>query len=176
MAGRGQVDEPPAIADKRRNPVDQDKVAQVIRAELCFEAIGRVAERCGHHSGIGDDHIQRFRFRQQPVGAGARAFQVGKIEFNQFKPSAVGRGVLSHLLSCSFGLVQIPCRTYNLSDVRGQGSRRFHAEAGRNTGYENSFALQIYAGQNVVCGRNCPRWVSASLTTPQLVARDAAAE
>jgi hypothetical protein len=40
MTGRRQVDEPPAIADKRGNPVDQDKVAQVIRNELCFEAIG----------------------------------------------------------------------------------------------------------------------------------------
>jgi hypothetical protein len=84
MPRRRQVDEPPAIADKRRNPVDQDKVAQVIRAELRFESIGCVAERCGHHAGIGDDHVERFRFRQQPVGAGTHAFQVGKIEFNQF--------------------------------------------------------------------------------------------
>src|SRR5260370_28974583 len=84
MPRRRQVDEPPAIADKRRNPVDQDKVAQVIRAELRFESIGYVAEQCGHHAVVGDYHVARFRFRQQPVGAGTHAFQVGKIEFNQF--------------------------------------------------------------------------------------------
>src|SRR5436190_20656967 len=55
MTRRRQVDEPPAIADKRCNPVDQDKVAQVIRPELRFEAIGGVAKRCGHYSGIGAD-------------------------------------------------------------------------------------------------------------------------
>jgi len=82
------------------------------------------------HSGIGDDHIQRFPFRQQPVGAGKHAFQVGKIEFNQFEASAIGRGVLSHLLGCSFGLVQIPRRAYNLSPVRSQGPRRFHTDSG----------------------------------------------
>ena len=60
MTGRRQIDEPPAIADKRRNAVDQDKVAQVIRAELRFEAVRSVAERCGHHSRICDDNVERF--------------------------------------------------------------------------------------------------------------------
>jgi hypothetical protein len=40
--------------------------------------------------------------------------------------------------------------------VRGQRARRFHADAGRNTGYENPFALQIHAGQNIICSRSCP--------------------
>jgi hypothetical protein len=114
-----------------------------------------VAETCGHNAGIGGDHIQRFPFRQQPVGTDTHAFQVGKIEFNQFEASPISRGVLSHLLGCSFGLFQIPRRAYNLSAVGGQGARRFHAEAGRNTRCENPFALQIHAGQNVVCGRSC---------------------
>jgi hypothetical protein len=34
----------------------------VIRPELRFEAVGGVAERCGHHSGISDDHVQGFPF------------------------------------------------------------------------------------------------------------------
>jgi hypothetical protein len=58
--------------------------------------------------------------RQQLVGAGAHAFQVGKIEFNEYEASVIGCGVLSHLLGCSFGLVQIPRRAYNLSAVRGR--------------------------------------------------------
>jgi len=52
------IDQASSRPDKRRNPLDQDKVAQVIGPELCFEAFGCVAERCGHHSSIGDDHIQ----------------------------------------------------------------------------------------------------------------------
>ena len=64
MTGRREVDEPPSIANKRRNPVDEDKVAEMIRPELGFEAVGCVAERCSHHSGISDDHIERFAFRQ----------------------------------------------------------------------------------------------------------------
>ena len=101
MTGRRQVDEPPAVAYKRRNPVDQNKVAQVIRPELRFEAIGGVAERCGHHSCICNHHVEGFTFCQQSVGAGTHAFQIGKVEFNQFDASAIGRGLLSHLLSCS---------------------------------------------------------------------------
>src|SRR4029077_11018691 len=46
MTGGRQVDETAAIADQRRNAVDQDKVAQVVRPELRFEAIRGVAERC----------------------------------------------------------------------------------------------------------------------------------
>jgi len=122
------------------------KVAQVIRPELCLEAIGRVAKRRGHHSGIGDDYIERFSLCQQPVGTGTHAFQVGKIEFHQFETSAIGRGVFPHLRGCSFGLVEIPRRAYNLSAVCCQGACRFYADSGRNTGHENPFALQIYAG------------------------------
>jgi hypothetical protein len=99
------IDQASSRPNERRSPIDQDKVAQVIAPELCFEAVGCVAERCGHHSSIGDDHIERLPVRQQPVGAGAHAFQVGKIEFNEFEPSVIGCGVLSHSLGCSFGLV-----------------------------------------------------------------------
>jgi hypothetical protein len=40
-----QVDQPSSCADQRRDAVDEDKVAQVIGAELRFIAIGRTAER-----------------------------------------------------------------------------------------------------------------------------------
>src|SRR5271154_3206308 len=57
---RRYVDQSSSRPNERRDPVDQDKVAQVIRAELCFETIGCVAERCGHNSGVGDDHVERL--------------------------------------------------------------------------------------------------------------------
>jgi hypothetical protein len=127
----------------------------MIRSELRFKTVDSVTERCGHHSCVGDDHVERLTFCQQHVGAGTHALQVGKLEFNHFERSVVGRGVLSNLLGCSFRLVQIPCRAYDLSTVGGQGPRGFHAEPGRDAGYQNSFAVQIHARQNVFRGRSC---------------------
>jgi len=101
VSRRRHIDQASSLPNERRNPVEQNKVAQVIRPVLHFEAIGGVAERCGHHSGISDDHVEPFSLCQQPVGAGTHAFQVGKVEFNQFDASAIGSGFLSHLLSCS---------------------------------------------------------------------------
>src|SRR5437588_802518 len=144
MTGRRQVDEPPSIANKRRNPVDQDKVAEVIRPELRFEAVGCVAERVSHQSRIGDHNIERLTFCQQCVGAGAHALQVGKIEFYYFEASTVARSICSHLRGCSRGLIQIPCRAYNLSAPGDQGPRRFHAKSSRNTCHQDPFALQIH--------------------------------
>jgi len=51
--------------------------------------------------------------------------KVGKIEFNQFEASPL---VAASFRTCSrlqFWLVQIPCRTYNLSAVSGQGAPPF---------------------------------------------------
>src|ERR1700748_2322384 len=98
MSGRRQVDEPPALADQRRYPIDKDKMPQVIRAKLRFEAIVSVTEWCGHYSGVGDDDVERVRFRQQSTRAGTHAFQIGEVEFNQFEASAIRRGGLAHLL------------------------------------------------------------------------------
>lgn len=67
---------------------------------------------------------------QQPVGADTYAFQVAKIEFDQFEAFAIGLGCLSHLLGCGFSLVQITRRAYNVSTMGGQGPRGFNAEAG----------------------------------------------
>src|SRR5580700_608070 len=154
---RRKIDQPPATANQRGNTVNQDKVAKMIGTELCFEAVDGVAERRGHHSGIGNDHIERLCLRQQSVGTGTHAFQVGKIEFNQFEASATGSRVLSHLLGRGPGLAQIPCCAYDLGAVRGQGACRFHAEPSRSSRYEDPFALQIHAGQDVIRGRSCSK-------------------
>src|SRR4030095_7568730 len=55
---RRQIDQPPSRADERRNLVDEHKVAQVISAELRLKAVRRMAKGRGHHSGIGDDHVE----------------------------------------------------------------------------------------------------------------------
>src|SRR5579862_7780505 len=43
-------DQPAAFTQKRRNPVDQDKVSEMIGAKLCLKAIRRMAKRSGHHA------------------------------------------------------------------------------------------------------------------------------
>src|SRR6266849_746487 len=64
VTGRRQIDQSPSCAKKTRNPVDQDKVAEVIGAELCFKAVRRMPQRCRHHSRIGDDHVERIALCQ----------------------------------------------------------------------------------------------------------------
>jgi hypothetical protein len=85
------------------------------------------------------------------VGTSPYAFQVGKIEFNEFEAPTVGRSVLSHLLSRGFGFVKIPCCDDNVRTVSGQRPRSFHAEAGRSTSDEDPF------------GPSNPRWTKRHL-------------
>jgi hypothetical protein len=42
-----------------------------------------MAKRRGHYTCIGDDHVEGFTPRQQPVGASAHALKTGEIKRNQ---------------------------------------------------------------------------------------------
>src|SRR5882757_6826798 len=64
-----EIDQPSALPEKRRNPVHQDEVAEVIRAELRFESIFSMTEWCRHDSSISNDHIERFALLKQSIGA-----------------------------------------------------------------------------------------------------------
>src|SRR6476620_6297549 len=64
-----EIDQPSAWSKKRRNPVHQYEVAEVIRAELRFESIFGMTEWCRHDTGIGNDHIERFALLKQRIGA-----------------------------------------------------------------------------------------------------------
>ena len=146
MARRRHVDEASSRGNERRNPVDQGKVAQVIRSELRFEAIGGVAERCGHDAGVGDDHVEGLTFFQELIGAGTHALQVAEIELNQFEASATGVGIPSDLRSRCFGLGQIARRTHDVSTVRGKGTRSLDAKSGGNAGHQDALPAQIHSG------------------------------
>jgi hypothetical protein len=50
VSRRRQVNQPASSADEIRDPVDEDKVAQVIGAKLRLETIRRFAEGRGHLS------------------------------------------------------------------------------------------------------------------------------
>src|SRR6478609_2140423 len=64
-----EVDQPPAWSKKRRNPVHQDEVAEVIRAKLRFESIFAMTAWCRHDTGIGNEHIELFALLKQRIGA-----------------------------------------------------------------------------------------------------------
>jgi hypothetical protein len=121
-------------------------VAQVIRTKLRFEAIGSVAEGSGHHASVGNDYVEGLTFFQELIGAGTHAFEIGKIELNQFQASATGVGIFSHLRSRGLGLGQIARGTYDLGTVRGKGSRSFDAKSGGNARHQDAFSAQIDSG------------------------------
>src|SRR5262249_60963779 len=70
VSGGRQVDQPSSRADQRSNPVDEDKVAKMIDAELCFEAIRGTPKWCSHHSRISNDDVKGLSRRQQGSAAG----------------------------------------------------------------------------------------------------------
>ena len=90
--------------------VHQDKVAQVVSAELGLEPIGSVAKGCGHNPGVSDNHVDKFAFRQQSSGAGTHVLKAGQIEFNQFEAAAARSGVLAHMCGGVFRFGQIAPR------------------------------------------------------------------
>src|ERR1700757_1189619 len=64
-----EIDQPSSGPEKRRYPVDQDEVAEVIRAELCLESIFGMTEWCRHDASVGNDHIERLALLEQRIGA-----------------------------------------------------------------------------------------------------------
>src|ERR1700745_4040399 len=89
----------------------------MIGAELSLKSIDSVAKGSGHDSSVCDNHVERFPFRQQPIGADAHALKAGQIELDQFETAAASDGVLAHLSAGLFRLDQIASRAYNLVTV-----------------------------------------------------------
>ncbi len=117
----------------------------MIGPELRLKAVDGVAEWRGHHSCIGDDHVESLPPRQEFVGAGADALQVGQIERDQLEAPSVRGGILSHLRGCGFGFRDVPHRSYYLRAVGRKRSRCLHPDPRRYAGDENPFSVQIDA-------------------------------
>ena len=129
----GQIDQPRPGSHQRRNSVDQNKVAQMIGAELCFEAVRRMPQRRGHHSRICDDDVEGFPRRQQRVGAGTHARKAGQIQRHKLEASTLGRSVLSNLSRRRFSLCPNPA-PHPLRErraLRGSAQSRFRARPKR---------------------------------------------
>jgi hypothetical protein len=153
---RRQVNQPASRADKIRNPVNENKVAQMIGAELRLKTIRRFAKRRGHDAGVGDNDIEGVASCHQLIGAGTHALEIGEVELNELKASTIGRSVLPDLRRRCFSLSQIPCRSHNLRAVRRK--RSFDSKSGGDTGNKHPLAMQIDPRQNLIGRGSCPKY------------------
>jgi len=140
---RRQVDQPPTGTDKRSNPVDQYKVAQVIGAELRLEAVSSTAKGGGHHTRVGDNNVERFAPFQEVISAVSHAFKISQVKLNEFESAAFGLTLFAHQCSRRLGLFQVPCRANDLRTMCCERARSLNSQSGRNPGDKNPFALQI---------------------------------
>src|SRR5262245_40336990 len=88
VSGGGQVDQPATRADQRRKSIDQYEVAQMVGAELGFEAIGCMTEWRGHHAGIRNQHIELRSLCQQRIRARAHTLQAREVELDNLEATA----------------------------------------------------------------------------------------
>src|SRR5438552_10967723 len=100
MACRRENDDPATLADEGRNPIDEHKVTEVVRAELSFKTIHSSSKWRCHHACVCDDHIERVTYVEQLLSASAHAFQIRKVQFDYLKSATASRGVSPHL-GCS---------------------------------------------------------------------------
>src|SRR5262245_41315160 len=102
----------------------------MIRAELSFKSVHRMAKRCRHHSRIGYDHVEWLTLCDESFGAGAHALEIRKIEFNQLESSTVCVGIFPHLLGRRFSFSQIACCADNFRSMRHESTCSFHTKSG----------------------------------------------
>src|ERR1700756_4356622 len=123
----------------------------MIGAELSLKSINSVAKWSGHNSSVCDNHVERFPFRQQPIGAGTHALKAGQIEIDQFEAAPASDGILAHLGGGVFRLDQIARRAYNFCTMSGERPCRFNSKASRDASYKDPFSPQIDPGQDIFC-------------------------
>ena len=56
----------------------------MIGAELGLEPIGSVAKGCGHNSGVSDNRVEGFAFRQQSI-VGSSSFELVELDLASLK-------------------------------------------------------------------------------------------
>ena len=86
-------------------------------AELGLEPVGGLAERTGHHAGVGDDEVEAPAVGDEPIGAGAHAGERGEIELDELEPAAIC-GVGANLCSRGLGLREIARRADDFGAMR----------------------------------------------------------
>src|ERR1700722_11299299 len=109
-------------------------MAEMIGAELRLKSVGGVAERCGHHAGVGDDGVEGFALGDEFVRGGGNTFEVGEVDPDDLEASAVGGCVFADLSGCGFSFLQITSGADDVRAVSGERPRGLDANAGGNAG------------------------------------------
>ena len=79
-------------------------MAEMVGAKLRLKAIRRVAKGSGHHTRVGDNHVEELPLRQQLIRTFTHAFETGQIKRNQLETSAGSRSISSDLCGRRFDL------------------------------------------------------------------------
>ena len=157
VSRRRQVDHTGTRAKQRSDAVDEHKMSQVIGAELRLKTIGGVAERSGHHAGVGDDPVEDSPLLRS---LSAHSRTLARLPRSRAISSRLPPLAAASLRTCRllFGLAEVPRRPYYVCAVRGQSARRLDSEAGRNAGDQYSLAIKPHAFQNIFCGCRSPEY------------------
>ena len=155
MAGGGEGDEAAAGLEERRDAVDEDEVAEMIGAELGFEAVGGVAEGGGHDAGVGDEDVERAALCEELAGGGADALEAREVELDDFEGGAGVFGCAADVSGGAGSFVEVAgCADY-VRAVGYESAGCLNAEAGGDSGDEDAFAFEVEACEDFVRGGLC---------------------
>lgn len=153
MAGRREVDETSAGREQGGDAVDEDEVTEMVGAELGFEAVSSFPEWGGHDTSIGDDDVEGLAVGDELVGCGAGTGERREVELDELEAATVRRGIFADFHRGAFGFLQVAGGADDMRSVGDEGAGGFYAQTGRDAGDQDAFAFEIYAGEDIFCGR-----------------------
>lgn len=128
-----------------RNPVDEDKMAEMVGAELQLETVGSPPERGGHDSCAIDDDVEGFCDLDDPIGTLADACERREIQLDHIGKTAGRLSGVPHACCRRLGLAEISRGADHLRAMSGKRTARLHAESDRHSGDEYPLIRQTLA-------------------------------
>src|SRR6185436_10211388 len=132
----------------------------MVGAELLLEAVGGLAERARHHTGVVHQHVQPIVTAEKAIGEGAHARQ--RCQLDRLHAHTRVAGTATDRVGDSLALGDITRREDHFGAVRCERPGRLLADSARAAGDEYSLAGEIDALEHLVGGGGCAerRWVT----------------
>ena len=121
-----------AGAQRRHEEARREEVAEVVRAELELEAVGRLHRRARHDAGVVDHDVQRRMAREEAAGEGADLLKRAELQLRHLDVRVAGR--LADARGDSFTLRQVAGGEDHVRAPLGERPRRFLADPARPAG------------------------------------------
>ncbi len=138
-------------------------MAEMIGAELRFEAAGDAAFGACHDTRVVDQNVKRTSRRDETLGEGTYAIEILEVHRRRFDSFVARR----RAKVCRSLLAFFP-RTHRHDDTRAgarQSANGFHAETGRCTGHDGGFAFEVDSLDDLACnGTVAERRIKRSLS------------